>query len=108
MSSPGVAAMDDGVDGGGERISGQGAPDAAVKAAAAAAYMLTSSPAWQSAAAAGGNGAKKGDGGGMDNDVGGPPTAADNSDGGLASCSKLYGEPSCIERRIIFYKCINL
>jgi len=46
MSSPGVAATDDGVDGGGESISRQGGPDAAVKAAAAAAYMLTSSPAW--------------------------------------------------------------
>ena len=46
-SSRDVAATDDRVDGGGgERISGQGAPDAAVNAAAAAAYMLTSSPAW--------------------------------------------------------------
>jgi len=45
-SSPGVADTDDEVDGGGERISGQGALDAAVNAAAAAAYMLTRSPAW--------------------------------------------------------------
>jgi len=45
-SNPDVAAADVGVVDAGERISGQGAPDAAEKAAAAAAYMLTRRPAW--------------------------------------------------------------